>query len=306
MSVSNTAETTVYKHEHRPRWGLAILAWEGRDKRRYQFQDGKLRTFKRGYYEMLAPVADVEDDVLRDLRSMLRTSRHFRGEQRKPAAKIDDQLETFRATYPDGFADAKYRSDVRGEGESRIKKAHRDPVIAAARAALSRDALGAKIEAADFAGARDALLGVLRKTSLVPLKDAKLVEAVGDDALEPVIRALHGVLHAEGSFAMRFDVWVKALREALGKNPSWQLATAPLALVHPDVHLLVRPTVLRRQAKRLDPAISHTTKPNGVLYDRYRTMASVLRTRLEQAGMPPRDMIDVYEFVWATLRRSAP
>lgn len=305
MSLSTTAETTVYNHKSRPRWGLAILAWEGRDKRRYQFQDGKLRTFKRGYYELLEPVADVEDDVLRDLRSMLRTSRHFRGEQRKPAAKMDDQIETFRAAYPDGFGDPEYRAEVRGEGASRTKKRHRDPVLAAARADLSAGPLGERIAAGDFAGVRDALAAVLRTTDLVPVRDAKLVEGLGDESLESVARALHDVLHGESSFAMRFDVWVKVLREALGKNPSWQLVTAPLALVHPDVHVVVRPTVFRRQAKRLDPELAHTTKPNGILYERYRTMASVLRTRLEQAGMAPRDMIDVYDFVWATMRRSA-
>ena len=65
---------TLYQHQARPQWGLAILAWEGRDKRRYQFQDGKLRTFKQGYYEKLTPVTETDgspEEIVRDLKSML-------------------------------------------------------------------------------------------------------------------------------------------------------------------------------------------------------------------------------------------
>ena len=69
---------TLYAHSKRPRWGFAILAWEGREQRRYQFQDGQLRTFKRGYYELLEEVEDPVEravDIVRDLKAMLRIER---------------------------------------------------------------------------------------------------------------------------------------------------------------------------------------------------------------------------------------
>jgi hypothetical protein len=56
---------TLFRHARRPEWGLAILESETTTHRRFQFQDGQLRTFRRGFYELLEPVDRPLDESLR-------------------------------------------------------------------------------------------------------------------------------------------------------------------------------------------------------------------------------------------------
>lgn len=309
--MQQLSETTLYTHSTRPQWGLAILAWEGRDKRRYQFQDGKLRTFKKGYYELMEPVDELDADArstVRDLKTMLGAARHrFVEDMHVPAetgqaatVTLDQQIAYFQTLYPEGFADPKYLADVRGEGDARRKKRHRDAAVAEAREKLDRSAL-------ETPGAIGRLIEVLGNTDLVPPKDVKMLEDV-PDGKEPLLRdALRDLLWGDeaDSYGPRFRRWVDALTEATGKRPSWQLATAPSALVHPEEHVCVRPTALRMQAKTVAPDLRYRAKPHAKLYEQFLSVASIVKTRLEQRSLPPRDMIDVYELVWLTLRRKA-
>ena len=64
----------LYAHTKGQKWGLAILAWERGPCRGYQFEDGVLRIFKEGFYEMLEEVdapADKAARVIAELRRKL-------------------------------------------------------------------------------------------------------------------------------------------------------------------------------------------------------------------------------------------
>lgn len=307
--MQQLSETTLYTHSTRPQWGLAILAWEGRDKRRYQFQDGKLRTFKKGYYELMEPVDELDADArktVRDLKTMLGAARHRFVEDmhgaaetaQAPTVTLDQQIAYFQTLYPEGFADPKYLAEVRGEGDARRKKRHRDAAIAEAREKLERSALETR-------GGIDRLVEVLGNTDLVPPKDVKMLESI-PEGKEPVLRdALRDLLWGDEAYQQRFRRWIDSIAEATGQRPSWQLATAPSALVHPEEHVCVRPTALRAQAKTVAPDLRYRAKPHARLYDQFLSVASIVKTRLEQKELPPRDMVDVYELVWLTLRRKA-
>ena len=218
--------------------------------------------------------------------------------------RVDDQIELFKQSYPGGFEDPKYKEEVRGDGSGRDLKRHRDPSIELAQKELSAESLEARLSAGDYTGIRDALAEVMKSTDLVPVRDAKKIESIGDDRAQELAEALKEVLHGAAPFESRFTRWVGVLSDLAGK-PTWPMVTAPLMLVHPEEHVCVRPTVFRRQAKRLAPDLKYKAKPTAQLYERFRTMSSVLATRLEQAGMPVKDMVDIYELVWATLRRKA-
>ena len=45
--------TALFKHSKRPEWGIAIVAYEQPDKKGFQFEDGKLRIIRDGYYDLL-------------------------------------------------------------------------------------------------------------------------------------------------------------------------------------------------------------------------------------------------------------
>ena len=67
----------LYRHSRREQWGLAILALEEGDRRRYQFEDGRMRTFKKGYWRLLVEVSRPDDEtrtIVGDLISKLDVS----------------------------------------------------------------------------------------------------------------------------------------------------------------------------------------------------------------------------------------
>ena len=47
--TSRTEGPTLYRHVKREQWGYAVLADEQMDRRTFQFQDGRRRTFKKGF-----------------------------------------------------------------------------------------------------------------------------------------------------------------------------------------------------------------------------------------------------------------
>ena len=104
MEESRESLEALYTHVKRPKWGLAILAWEGRESRHYQFQDGQLRTIKDGWYHLLEPVDEPYDsarDIVRDLKSMLRIERVRRAPDPTPRSvksiiSFDEQIKIFR------------------------------------------------------------------------------------------------------------------------------------------------------------------------------------------------------------------
>ena len=55
-------ETTFYRHRMRPKWGLAILAWDTGDKRGFQFEDGQVRIIKDGFYDLMIEVEPQDLD----------------------------------------------------------------------------------------------------------------------------------------------------------------------------------------------------------------------------------------------------
>ena len=66
---------------------------ERRDRRGYQFQDGRLRVFKEGYYDMLEPVSPKPDGtprIVSSLKTMLAKSMDMRARAeatRTPASR---------------------------------------------------------------------------------------------------------------------------------------------------------------------------------------------------------------------------
>ncbi|MDX1747651.1 MAG: hypothetical protein R3324_17080, partial [Halobacteriales archaeon] len=113
----------LYKHVKRPQWGVAILAWEKEGKRAYQFEDGRLRKFKKGYYSLMKPTEDVErapEAVIRDLEDAVEANKgKDPPEVLEAVASFEDQVELFITMYPKGFQDEEWIEDHRGGGPGR-------------------------------------------------------------------------------------------------------------------------------------------------------------------------------------------
>lgn len=298
-------ETGLYTHVKRPEWGVAIMAWERNGRRAYQFEDGRLRRFKEGYYSLMQPAGQVEESeaLVADLQAAIEAKRGSPGKQLDPVAPFDDQVDLFAHLYPEGFKDEKWIIDHRTDG--RALKRHREPSSADTREQLSKERCNELLGD----GRHDELvadaLEILASTDLVALRDVKTLRAMEDDERREFGEILRDLLHGDEDYGLRFKRYVEFLEEVLGGRPSWRLATALQALMYPEYHVCVRRSAFIRQAASIAPKAKYTKKPRRRSYANFRRVATAVQTRLEAAGHEPRDLLDVYDFIWNTLRNAA-
>ena len=303
---------SMYVHRKRPQWGRAVVVWEANDKRGYQFEDGRLRVFKTNFCHLFDEV-DVPDDGVSDvLRKTLRTRAKLLIERKERTSSgetpgvdapypFEDQVTIFLAQYPDGFQDKAWVSKLRGVDAKRRLKRHRDSAIAEAQEAFSEEKLSAQIAAGDHSEVIDTLIDQLQSTSLV--QRSKVKPLIGFDAEQRVelAEAFFEVLYSDQPQVVTF----KRYAQAFGGATHWQLVTAPLALVQPDKHVCVRPSVFRKQAATMAPMALYSRDPSPHSYRDMRRVARATMEKLEEEGYKPRDFVDIYDFVWCTLRPSA-
>lgn len=301
---------TLYIHSKRPEWGLAIIARAGRKKNRYLFQDGRMRAFPAKFCHFMEPAdkpLDVATRVARQLASQL-DGHSF---ENPPAAKpsrddkvtLDDQIRIFLKLFPGGFEDPDYVKTVR-TAEKRRKR-HREPAIDDARQTLGQARLEAMIEVGDHDGVMDAVRAVINGTSLCSTRDKSVLGELPDELRPDFAVAVRDLLHGESAFFDRFTRFMAVLDHDRAGRVTWPLATVLPALVEPAQHVVVKPSVFRKQAEWMAPRLPYNKLPNAGLYERFRRMAEAVGEKLTEAGHAPRDMFDVYDFIWSTLRPKA-
>jgi hypothetical protein len=307
MTTQSTEPTetrqALYVHRKRPRWGFALLAFDHDDKRGYQFEDGKLRLFKRGFYRMLQevdPPIDKRRPVLEHLNRALGRREARMASGGELLIPLSEQVALFKEQHPGGFAGEAWTKTMRGVGAKRTLKRHRDSAVKLARKRLSAGALTRLIEAARYDEVLEALSAVLEQTSLVTAAKLKPLREAPAYRRRQIAEALHELLHGEGALEQRFERFVASLGAS-----SWELATIPLALVYPESHVCIRPSVFKQQAIWMAPRLQHARQPDARCYGRYLEMARAVSAALEGAGIKPQDLLDVHDFIYATLRPAA-
>lgn len=307
-STSSSSQQVFFNHSKRADWGLATLLWEQEDKRGYRFEDGTVRVFKAGYYGLLHPVDNPSDAAVRALSRYARSGdQQLRGRggarsSRPALPTINQQVDWFKGSYPEGFTDPDWVAAHRSG--ARALKRHREPVMVLAGERLGhRRDMQSESECDSFL---DAAVQVLRRTDLVPKKQVDRLAGV--KATNALANALHDLIHdvddGSGGFhaITRFD---RELAMAGGFNPSWQLTTVLPALVYPTRHTCVRPSVFAVQARITNPAFTPPATPTPRAYATYRQVAVDVQDELARQGLAPRDMLDVHDFIWETLRPAA-
>lgn len=304
----------VFEHEKRREWGLSVLAWESKNKRGYVFENGQLRVLAEPFYAMMREVDRPFDEVqalFKCLKPELDAARAEQGtmiHSAKPPAKsmsFDDQIAVFRAAYPGGFDDARWIEQVRGTNAKKRGVAHRDPAIADVKEKLSARALKTRIADQAFHAIHEDLCTVLRQTDLVPAAELAPIQSADPSRQRAIALMVADLLHGKGAYGPRFDHFLTAFQQTLGKAAGWQLATTWTALLEPSEHVSVRPTALRAQAKWMAPRLSIPKLPNAASYLRCQAMAKLICTKLTEHGEKPRDMLDVLDFVRLTTRPDA-
>ncbi len=305
-----TISDQLYRHSRKPEWGLAILAWERNGRRAFQFEDGELRKIRKGYYDLLEPVEDP-DGTLEGVRAGLKKRVAVgRGDRPapgtlEPVCSFRQQVDLFTRLYPGGFQDPAWIEDKRGSTDGPSLKRHREPAVAAARKALDPERAGGLLESDGHGEVADSLADVLTGTDLVPLSHVKLLRRLEPEEKAEYAELSFALAHGEAPFEDRFRAHLGFLTGILGGRPSWRVATALPALLHPAREVAVRRSAFLRQAGSIAPTGSYARKPRVPAYRSFRRMSRQVRSRLEEMGHEPTDFLDVHDFIWATLRKSA-
>lgn len=308
MSHQTELETQLYQHVRRDQWGLAVLAWEQPDKRGYQFEDGKLRVFQKGFYHLMQPVErEKEHRLVQSLNRKLKVSERRQevvAQARKNNQRLytfEDQITAFCVEYPQGFGGEGWLTTQRGVGAKRRLKRHRDAAIAHAQDLLDPAQLEALLQQDEADTVHSRAVEVLRGTDLVSASQVELLQSLNDEQRAVFARALFELLFGRESFDARFD----ALVESIGEACSWPLATVFLALVYPNQHVCVQQTAFRGQAKWMAPEMNHRKIPKGTTYRQYLAMAQSVRDALHRHQLEPQDLLDVAEFIRFTMKPAA-
>ena len=305
----------MYQHEKRPAWGLAILAWERGDKRGYLFEDGSLRVIGQPYYHFMklsqADVGTLSSAFRQQLAQLKRAKAGAHDRKSQTLFTIEEQAQFLVGQFAGGFAGEEWQRRHRADpGKKQQLKRHRDAALAAAQAVLDPKKVARAISDHAHVELWTEICELLRSTDLLTPRDLAALEKKIPAADRSLTIALAGVLHADAGkeaandFGDRFTVLVRELTALLRKPPSWPLATSLLALYAPKRWLAVHPTSLRQQSKWMNETPIRAN-PNAADYERANTTARNLFQHLEQLGLAPTDLFDVYDFVRTTTTSAA-
>ncbi len=300
----------LYQHSKRPGWGLALRVRERDGRHDVQFEDGQMRTIAPDFMHLLLPVDRPADETRLALRNltamsgmaMARSERNNESETR--TITLDEQVAWFLEQYTDGFVADQWATKMRGAGQKKRAKAHRDPAIAQAQKLLSAQQLDQLLEQLRGDEIVERALTVMRGTSLISAAQRRPLEGLDPQRYGLFGRALRDLLYGDQDLELRIAKFIQVFGST--STPlSWAAATLWLALVHPTEHVCIRPNVFTEQARWMAPLLRLPNKPVARIYLRLRDMALALRDELGQHGLVARDLLDVYDFVWCTLRPAA-
>ena len=115
---------------------------------------------------------------------------------------------------------------------------------------------------------------------------------------------LKDLLHGTGEYAERVERFAAALTlkdsKGVAKKVTWPLATVFGSLFDPKQHTCVKPTAFAAQALMLGMSVQKTQALNADGYRQFLEVATRTQKLLRDAGAQPRDLVDVYTFIWRT------
>lgn len=305
------AVAPLVRHTKKQEWGRALLLWRREEKRAYQFEDGSMRVFAERFCSMLQPALHPDPALRAQLRNQAMADGHVgvagktgKGStNRRPMPTVADQAAVFRNLFEDGFQGAAWRNACRAPDGKRALKRHVDPAVERAQAELSEDVLRAHLAAANPRAVVDTIVSIVGSTTLATKTQLTAISELEVDAGLGLafVEYLHDV--RGGARGPLDRLRLELARLGLKKVP-WTVLSAAKALLHPDMHLFVRPTAVRQQAKLLMPNFKLSTVPTPECYARALEMAVGIRNELRAAGLAPRDLLDVAEFMRVTLAKT--
>lgn len=318
--MSNTDRPTVFLQESQPDWGLGIVLEERSDKWVLLFERGGRRVFEKRLAKGLKP-AELSADDARALDARLRGRRVpgavSKAGKKRPMvrtpqlpqtyASFEDQLRWFEARFVGGFQGELFLNEERGYPDSKGKKGYKEAAIALAREQLAPE----RFKAASPEELFEAAKRVVQFTNIVhPMEGAIAFGSMKAEDRAAFITALGELLHGAGDHGARLERFVDSIRitDAKGKvkKITWPMATILPAMYNPKEHVCVKPVYFEQQALIVGLPADKSAPPSGPGYSRFLAVALETQRKLIEAGQAPRDLMDVYSFIWLSQSEKRP
>jgi hypothetical protein len=303
----------VMKHELQPDWGMGLIVEDDGKYLVLYFERAGLKKFIKDKAKVLSPVTLSAADM-----TALKTKANGRSKKPRPegSAKkkakakavakarfttIADQIAAFEKLFAGGFLGEAFVEGERGRSGVEGKDGLKEAAISFAQKALSKEAFDTRTPEELFESAR--LL--LKATNIVfPIEGAIPFASMDPENRTKALAGLKDLLHGGGDYADRLEAFAASvtLKDSKGtlKTVTWPFATVFGALLDPNQHTCVKPTALSLQGLTVGLNVE---KSQPVKAEGYRQFFSVVKKtsdQLKAAGQQPRDLMDVYSFIYRT------
>lgn len=294
--ASSPGFPTIFCHSKRPDWGVGIVSGEGEGKRSYLFEDGEERTLGAAGVHLMRKVEHPDPDQQQTCAHLLALVAKRAGHRDAETSKstVDAQLVRFHKKYHEGFFGSRWRSAAKSAFAGQV----RGGAMAETQKRLASDRVARLLEERKFAELWDDALARLNASGMAT---GELQRARMPDEQRLLAETLANLLHGKQSYEHRFERWIGAYASVFKSAPSWQTATALSAMMTPVEHVYVEPTAFRKQLKRLALPSAFGSRPSGAAYLRCLAAAKSLANMLATHGEVPRDLLDVHDFMRATV-----
>jgi len=297
--IADSEFPALFAHGTRKDWGVGVLAGIRDGKRTYLFEGGEERVMGGGAYDMMRKISPLDPDqqsTLARLTALVARRQGLPDATKAVGVMLLDQLASLRRVFPKGFSDPAWQKEKRAASV-------RETLLPEAKELLSLKALDAQLKAQQFDALWASVSKVLLGTDWLPADELRPVPGMGLGLLAGAAREL---LYGSATLEQRVDRFVVAYETAFRRPPRWETATALLAVVLPDDHVLVDLTSFRKQLKVLGSKGTVPQRPNGPSYARCVNAARIIASKLIEHGEVPQDLLDVHDFIRFTLKATPP
>jgi hypothetical protein len=306
----------AYKNEMMPEWGLGLVVEDLPGNWVLVFEHAGRKKFVKEKAKSLVTVS-LAPDVLEQLRAKLH-GRHAaragaRPKSRKPSKNVarfltfEDQLAAFERVFPGGFEGEPFVKGERGVLEATGKGGNKTAGIVLAQAELSPERFASSTADEMFEVAKR----VLGSTNMVfPIEGVIPFNSLIEEDRPAAMAGLKELLHGDGDYAARLEQFAASmhLRDKAGKakKVTWPLATVFGALYYPAEQICVKPTAFAAEGATLTLPVEKSQPVAAVGYRQFFKIAKTTQEHLLAAGLKPRDMVDVYSFIYRTHAEKVP
>lgn len=207
----------------------------------------------------------------------------------RPAMSFEHLIERFTACYPNGFEDS---------GFDRDERQYKIAAVEEFSQYLNKREMQGLIKAVDYSEIAKRVKHCASKTNLIFRQELMdLNDGLKDIAAQKDFSlALLNVLYEHGNASESFERYISVLGQ-IGCS-KWTIATYFQFLATRGGMMFMKPQVSKALAASVGISLNYTPIPSWLTFQKLNETAVLVRKRLEESGMKPRDGIDVQSFMY--------